>query len=325
MADKYVVTGGAGFIGSNLVRALNDQGFTNIMIVDSLGTGTKWQNLNGLVFEDMISKKEFYQHYLQDLKPLQNEYIFHLGACSDTREPNADYLLRNNHLFTVELAKYCNYRGYCLLLASSAATYGNLKEVLKDDEEELDELRPQTMYGLSKHLTDLWLYRHGHMGRTVSLKFTNVYGPGECHKGEMCSVARKIYYQAHEHSVIRLFKSYREGIADGEQKRDFIYIDDVIEILLHFLERPDLNGMYNVGSGRAESWNQVAKCAQDCLKTPAKVEYIEMPEHMRDSYQYHTKANIDKLRKEAGYEEEMITLREGIKQYYEYLGKKGSL
>ena len=246
-----VVTGGAGFIGSAIVWRLNQLDENKIIIVDELGEADKWKNIVSLSFEDFVHKDEFISSVLADDVPFKIETIIHMGANSSTTEKDADHLLFNNYEYTKELAKYSVKNDIRFIYASSAATYGNGSLGFDDDESKLEALRPLNMYGYSKQLFDLWAKRNGLLTKIVGLKFFNVFGPNEYHKGEMRSVVHKAFEQIRDAGKVRLFKSLNSKFKDGEQMRDFIYIIDAVDMTLFFLDRKDKNGIYNVGSGKA--------------------------------------------------------------------------
>ena len=311
---EYIVTGGAGFIGSAIVWELNNRGISNILVVDNLAADSeKWKNLVPLKYYDYVEKEDFLpllsKHaFGDDLKA-----VIHMGACSSTTEKNAGYLVRNNYEYSKELAKIALLNKIRFMYASSAATYGNGEMGYVDDEKELEKLRPMNMYGYSKQMFDLWIKNNELLQEVVGFKFTNVFGPNEWHKGDMKSIVCKAYYQILETGKIKLFKSKREDFQDGEQKRDFIYIKDVVKMVLHFLISGK-NGIYNIGSGRAETWNHLAKSVFKALgKTPV-IEYIDMPENISKSYQYYTKAEMGKLRN-AEYDTEVTSLEDAVSDY----------
>ncbi|MCS6808785.1 MAG: ADP-glyceromanno-heptose 6-epimerase [Bacteroidota bacterium] len=287
-----VVTGGAGFIGSCLVRKLNNQGIHDILIVDSLGTGIKWKNLVGKVYQDIVDKTTFRRELLAGTYGAEIEAIFHLGACSSTTETNADYLLDNNYRYSRDLAEYTEARNIRFIYASSAATYGAGEQGYSDS---VFTLQPLNMYGYSKHMFDEWVLRNGFDTKFVGVKFFNVFGPNEYHKGDMASVVMKAFRQVWSTGTIRLFRSYNPAYADGEQKRDFIYVKDVVDVLYEMLVYGEVRGIYNLGSGLARSWNDVARAVFAAMQRPVSVEYIEMPLHLRSQYQYFTQADMSKL------------------------------
>lgn len=318
MSDRIVVTGGAGFIGSNLVRALNERGLEDILIVDELGTDEKWKNLNGLSYVDYLEKDEFRFAVRHDaLRDI--DAVLHLGACSATTEKNASYLADNNYRSSVELCEWCVEHGARFIYASSAATYGDGSQGYDDDPEKLTALRPLNMYGYSKHMFDVWATRRGWLEEhVVGLKYFNVFGPGEAHKGDMRSVVHKAWGQIRETGSVKLFKSYRPGVADGAQTRDFIYVDDVVAATLHFFDNRDVHGLYNCGTGRARSWNDLSRAVFAALGREPKVEYIEMPEHLRGKYQYHTEAVTTRLRA-AGFTQDFTPLETAVADYVRQL------
>ncbi len=316
-----VVTGGAGFIGSAFVWRLNQLGEENIIIVDSLGTSEKWKNLVGLKFVDVIHKNDFIERVREENVPFDVEAIIHMGACSSTTEKNADYLLENNYRYTMDLAKYSLPRKARFIYASSAATYGDGNFGYDDNENELEKLIPLNMYGYSKHMFDLWAKRNKILDKIVGLKFFNVYGPNEFHKGEMRSVIHKAFEQIRDNGKVNLFKSYKDEFKDGEQMRDFIYVKDAVEMSLFFLEHKDKNGIFNIGTGNARTWNDLIKSIFNAMNKPVNIEYVEMPEVLRGKYQYFTEANLNKL-KSAGYHKEISSIENGVKDYVQnYLMK----
>ena len=320
-----VVTGGAGFIGSALVWKLNQLGEEEILIVDELGTDEKWKNLTGLKFIDIYHPNEFIELVLGDAVPFEIETILHMGACSSTTEKDADFLIRNNYHFTQDLAKYSLTHRIKFIYASSAATYGDGSNGYEDKENELNDLRPLNMYGYSKQLVDLWLYKMGMNEEVVGLKFFNVFGPNEYHKDDMRSVIHKSYGQILETRKVNLFKSYMDEYKDGEQMRDFIYVKDAVDMTLHFLENRETNGLFNVGTGKARTWVDLVSAVFNAMDKPVNIEFIEMPEHLKDKYQYFTQANIDKIRK-AGYTKPISSLEDGVKDYVQnYLMKNAYL
>lgn len=314
---KIVVTGGAGFIGSNLVSALNEKGEERILIVDHLTSDLKWKNLIGLKFIDYIEKDEFLE-LIQKKNFKGISAIIHLGACSDTRVKDLQYLYRNNYQYSKTLALFALENNSQFIYASSAATYGDGSMGFSDEEKLLPQLKPLNPYGFFKHLFDLWLYRHGFLNRVVGLKYFNVFGEREFHKGEMRSVVLKAYEQIKKENKIRLFKSYRPEFENGGQLRDFIYVKDAVNITLFFLENPHLTGIFNVGTGKARSFNDLARAVFKALNLEPQIEYVEMPEELKNQYQYFTQADISKLRK-VGYNNPMWELEEAVKSYITYL------
>lgn len=291
---RILVTGGAGFIGSALVWALNQRGCEQIVVSDRLGTDEKWRNLAPLRFEDYIEADSLMGR-LQSSALGKFDLVLHLGACSSTTEKDASYLIRNNYEFTKELAVWSLTKKSRFVYASSAATYGN-GEAGMNDQGPLHVLRPLNAYAYSKHLFDLYAQRNGFLKRIVGLKYFNVFGPNEDHKDDMRSVVHKSFYEAKEKGVIRLFKSYRKDFADGEQKRDFLYIKDAVQMTLHLAAKRTASGIYNLGSGEANTWNELARGIFTALGKKPRIEYIEMPDGLREKYQYFTRANLLHLR-----------------------------
>ena len=308
-----IVTGAAGFIGSAIVWKLNSVGQENIIIVDELGFEEKWKNLAGLKFHDFINKDVFIQNIEKGLN-INLKSIIHMGANSSTTEKDADYLIKNNYEYSKTLAKYSFKNNLRFIYASSAATYGDGSFGFNDDEKKLNSLRPLNMYGYSKQLFDLWVINQGWMDKVVGLKYFNVYGPNEYHKGDMRSVVHKAFEQILNTGKVKLFKSGNPDFKDGEQKRDFIYIKDAVDMTLFFLENKDKNGIFNIGSGKARTWNDLVTALFNAMGKPVNIEYIEMPEHLAEKYQYFTEANLDKLKK-AGYIKKQFSLEEGVTDY----------
>ncbi|HOI30534.1 MAG TPA: ADP-glyceromanno-heptose 6-epimerase [Melioribacteraceae bacterium] len=309
-----VVTGGAGFIGSAIVWKLNRMGIDKIIIVDELGKDDKWKNLNGLKYEDFIHKDDFISMIMQSLVPFKVSSIIHMGACSSTTEKDADYLMDNNVHYSQELAKYSLNNGVRFIYASSAATYGDGTAGYEDNDSLLNELHPLNMYGYSKHLFDTWLKRNGMIDKIVGLKFFNVYGPNEYHKGDMRSVVHKSFEQVRDTGKVKLFKSYKPEYKDGEQRRDFIYVKDAVDMTLHFFEHRNFNGIFNIGTGRAQSWLELVTAVFKALNKPVNIEFIEMPEEIKGKYQYFTEADTTKL-KLTGYDKKISNVEEGVSDY----------
>ena len=296
LMKRVIVTGGAGFIGSAFIWKLNREGIDDILVVDSLGTGEKWRNLVSLRYTDCVHKNDFLQQITTDTLRFTPEAVVHMGACSSTTERNADYLMANNYRFTRSLAEWAAARGIRFLYASSAATYGNGEAGFGDDAD-LSRLTPLNMYGFSKHLFDQFAERSGLLKQMAGLKFFNVFGPNEYHKGEMASVVFKAFHQIREEGQISLFRSGRPDYADGEPRRDFIYVKDCVEVMWWLLIHPAVNGLFNLGTGRSHSWNCLARALFAAMKLPVMIEYLPMPEHLRERYQYFTQASMDRLRR----------------------------
>lgn len=315
-----IVTGGAGFIGSYLVSYLNEQGIYDIIIVDEFGTSERWNNLLGLKFKDFIHKDDFAERIKRDSLPHSVTSIIHLGACSSTTEKNVDYLYRNNFLYTKAIAQFTLNRGIQFIYASSAATYGDGSLGYEDDHGKVNTLKPLNAYGFSKQLFDLWVVQNELTDRMVGLKFFNVYGPHETYKEEMRSVVIKSFHQIKNQGYVSLFKSYRDDYKDGEQKRDFFYVRDGAKIMHWFLKNPSVSGIYNLGSGVSRTWKDLAKSVFSAMNVKEDIRFIEMPENLRNQYQYFTEAPIQKLVK-AGYSEPMTSLEDGVREYVEWLNQ----
>jgi len=313
-----IVTGGAGLIGSAVVHGLNQLGDDNIMVVDHLGLTEKWRNLAPLAFRDYLEKDAFETLLENGNLPLRLAFpldaVIHLGACSATTERDATYLIRNNFEYSRKLALFAREQGARFIYASSAATYGNGKLGFSDDEALLPRLRPMNMYGYSKQLFDLWAMREGMLNSIVGLKYYNVFGPNEQHKGEMRSLVQKAFEQISATGSLKLFKSYRPDYGDGEQVRDFVYVKDAAAMTLHFLKNREACGIFNVGGGSTASWNRLAAAVFSAMGLPCRIEYIDMPESIRHTYQYHTCANTEKIRA-TGYTAQPWSLEAAVSDY----------
>lgn len=310
-----IVTGGAGFIGSAILWRLNQRGVDDILAVDHLGESEKWKNLVPLRFSDYLDRSVFIDRLEAGDFGDTIDAVFHLGACSSTTERNADYLMENNYRYTARIAAWAEAHPKCrFIYASSAATYGNGEQGYEDDEDRLPLLRPLNMYGYSKHLFDLLARRKGWLSRMVGLKYFNVYGPNENHKGDMRSLVNKAYPGVRDEGKMRLFQSHRENYGHGEQRRDFIYVKDAVEMTLFFLDHPEVNGIFNIGGGEARTWNEVAAALFQATGKPVDIEYIPMPEGLRGKYQYYTCADMTKLRI-AGCAHAPMTLETAVGEY----------
>ena len=320
----HIVTGGAGFIGSGFVYELNMMGIDDIIIVDNLGKTDKWKNMVNLRFSEYLHKDAFIPRLKRgDFTGIES--IIHMGACSSTTEPDADYLMSNNLDFSVSLARYCQKYSIRFIYASSAATYGDGNLGFSDDHEQMDILKPLNMYGFSKHLFDMWVKKQGLLTRFAGLKFFNVFGPNEYHKGDMQSVVRKAFFEIRDTGKVRLFKSYHPDYRHGEQQRDFIYLKDCLKVMAWLLEKRDINGIFNLGAGKARTWNDLAKAVFQAMNLEPDIEYIDMPIELRGKYQYYTCAPMEKLSK-AGWNEVFYSLEDGIKDYVQnYLMKNSYL
>ena len=311
---KYIVTGASGLIGSAAVWALNKAGEHDILAVDHLGTSEKWKNLRALRFTDYMERDTFMEYLLQGdiLDGVQG--IIHMGACSSTTETDATYLVHNNFEYTKTLAELAAAKGIRFIYASSAATYGDGEQGYKDDESQIEKLRPLNMYGYSKQMFDLWAKKNGLLKEITGVKFTNVYGPNELHKGGMRSMVCRSFEQIRDNGCVNLFKSYHPDYADGEQKRDFLYVKDAVDMVLHLFGCSRAGGLYNIGSGKAETWNSLGKAVFDALGKEINIEYIDMPDHLKDRYQYYTKAEMEKFYS-TGYTREIFSLQEAVRDY----------
>lgn len=324
-----LVTGGAGFIGSALVWALNQRGFTDIVITDVLGSDEKWKNLVPLKFADYVDAANFRRQLEQNAAFFGKfSTVFHLGACSSTTEKNAAYLADNNYGYTKELATWSLAQGSRFIYASSAATYGDGAQGMDDKDENLHRLRPLNMYGYSKHLFDLYAQRAGWLSRIVGVKYFNVFGPNEDHKADMRSLVNKAYQQILATGRVQLFKSHKPEFKDGEQMRDFLYVKDAVEMTLHFAEHAQgekASGLFNLGSGEANTWLTLTRAIFAALQREPSIEFIDMPEVLRGKYQYFTQADVSKLRG-TGYTRLMTPLPDAVRDYVQgYLAPEKKL
>lgn len=308
---SIVVTGGAGFIGSCIVRTLNDMGVDDIIIVDDIASTGKWMNLRNKRFREYVHKSSF----LEKLPQYDGiTEIIHMGAQSSTTEQDFDYLWKNNYEYSKALWNYCAERNIAFYYASSAATYGNGETGFDDRLDEIERLRPMNAYGYSKQLFDLWVKNYAAVfpKQYVGLKFFNVYGPNEYYKGSMASMVFHGYRQIMDSGEICLFKSCRPEYQDGEQLRDFVYVMDICKVIMWLRCHPAVNGIFNVGTGRAQSFRELGEAVFEALGKKPNIRYIDMPQHLRKRYQYYTQAEMGKLR-EAGYTDKFVDLRGGQK------------
>jgi len=314
----FIITGGAGFIGSALVWKLNQLGETDIMVVDRMGTGAKWKNLNKRHIRTILHKDEFLL-WLEAEGPRANiDAIFHMGASSSTTEMDADYLVRNNINYSVKLWQFCAEYEVPYIYASSAATYGEGEKGYVDDPDGIHDLTALNPYGFSKQKFDAWVMDEKKQPPFwAGLKFFNVYGPQEYHKGSQASVIQQFVPQVQKTGGIKLFKSYRDGIPHGEQKRDFVYVKDCINVIWHLYSKRTTAkpGIYNVGSGKARAFSELAQAVFRSLDKTPKIDFVDMPEALRPQYQYFTEASLDNLRKLGGYTAPMTILEEGVQDY----------
>jgi ADP-L-glycero-D-manno-heptose 6-epimerase len=290
-----IVTGGAGFIGSAVIWMLNNKGIDDILVVDNLGNSLKWKNLVNRRYRDYIHKSVFLES-IEKHRFDPSDTIIHLGACSSTTETDADYLMENNFHYAVTLATHALAKGVRFINASSAATYGDGSHGFSDTVDELPSLKPMNMYAYTKHLFDCWAVRNKTLPYLVSLKFFNVFGPNEYHKGDMSSLIYKGFMQIKANGSLRLFKSYHPDYPDGGQLRDFVYVKDCADVIGWLLENPSANGLYNLGTGRGRSWNDLAAALFQAMDLPLSITYIDMPERIQNAYQNYTCADMQKLK-----------------------------
>ncbi|MFI5262994.1 MAG: ADP-glyceromanno-heptose 6-epimerase [Candidatus Kapaibacterium sp.] len=309
-----ILTGGAGFIGSVLLKRLNDSGHSDILVVDALDSTEKWKNLAGKKFEDYCHKDDFLEFLEDTVEKEDVEAIFHLGACTSTTETDVDYLMLNNYHFSQELAEWCIWAEKPFIYASSAATYGDGTMGFSDDNSRIAEYRPLNPYGFSKHIFDQWLIGHKFDERCTGFKFFNVFGPNEYHKGDMASLIYKAYSQVLETGELKLFRSYNTQYQDGEFLRDFIYVKDCVDVLMWSFEHPDVKGIFNLGTGKARSWNDLASALFASMNKEKRIKYVDMPENIRPAYQYFTQAEMGKLQK-AGYAKSFTELENAVQDY----------
>ena len=314
-----VVTGGAGFIGSNLVAALERRGKGELVVCDRLGREDKWRNIAKRELAAVIPPEEIFD-FLEDHSGAV-DIVFHMGAISATTEPDADLIIENNFRLSLELWQWCAHTGARLIYASSAATYGDGSAGFVDDDspEALAQLRPLNAYGWSKHLFDRRVARMRALrldapSQWAGLKFFNVYGPNEYHKDDMRSVVTKLYPQLVSGEPARLFRSYRPDYSDGGQLRDFVFVDDCVEVMLWLMDNPQVSGLFNIGSGKARSWLDLTNAVFAAIEQEPRIAFIDMPESLRPKYQYFTQASMEKLRR-AGYTAPFASLEEGVSRY----------
>jgi len=312
-----LVTGGAGFIGSNIVASLNDAGRTDIAISDTLGKDGKWRNLQKRQLADFVPPHDL----MRWLGGRKLDAVIHMGAISETTARDGDAVMDNNFRLSLALLDWCTAAKTPFIYASSAATYGDGDQGFTDDWQlpALRKLRPMNLYGWSKHLFDLALVDRASKGQKlppqwVGLKFFNVFGPNEYHKGEMMSLVAKRFEDAKAGQPVVLFKSHRDGIADGDQRRDFIYVEDAVAVVRWLMESPKVSGIFNVGTGKARSFKDLISAVFTALGRAPNIEYIAMPEAIRDSYQYFTESSVDNLRR-AGYNADFTPVEDAVMRY----------
>ncbi|MDR1784531.1 MAG: ADP-glyceromanno-heptose 6-epimerase [Endomicrobium sp.] len=320
-----ILTGGAGFIGSCFIWKLNKEGIKDILVVDHLDDDEKWKNLQSKVYYDYMQKDDFLEAVVRKQIP-KPQVIVHLGACSSTTITDAGYYIKNNYNYSKILALWAFEEGVPFIYASSAATYGRGECGYDDDISKMNDLSPLNMYGFSKHMFDLWLLNNNYLNnKVIGIKFFNVFGPNEYHKGDMRSVICKNYSSVFEEGFIRLFKSYNKDYADGEQARDFVYIKDAVDVMYFLLKNSSrTTGIFNLGSGESSTWNDVAKYMFAVTGKKKNIEYVEMPDCLKPKYQYFTKAKINKLI-DAGYTKPFMKLEDSIEDYCVYLKDKSYL
>ncbi len=309
-----IITGGAGLIGSSLTARLNEAGEDNIVIVDNLSTSPKWKNLVGKGFVDYIHKDNFIEQLEGGKFRGKVRTIVHMGACSSTTEEDADYLMQNNLQYSISLAEHCLDNNIRFIYASSAATYGAGEQGYSDADDVQSSFRPLNRYGYSKQLFDLWALRNKVTDKLAGLKFFNVYGPNEYHKEGMWSVPYRAYHQILKDGKVKLFKSYRDDYKDGEQKRDFIYVKDCADVMLWLIENPNTSGIFNLGTGKARTWKDLVTAVFNAMGKEPNIEYIDMPDNLRDQYQYFTEAEMSKL-EATGCPLPKSSIEDGVRDY----------
>jgi ADP-L-glycero-D-manno-heptose 6-epimerase len=312
-----LVTGGAGFIGSNVVAALNDAGRTDVVVCDLLGHDGKWRNLAKRQLADIVPPAQL----LDWLKGRRLEAVIHLGAISETTATDGDLVIETNFRLSMRLLDWCTANATRFIYASSASTYGDGAQGFHDDPSiaALKKLRPMNLYGWSKHLFDMAVAERVAKAEKLppqwaGLKFFNVFGPNEYHKGTMMSVLARRFDDIKDGRPVQLFKSHRDGIADGDQRRDFIYVDDAVRVMLWLLATPDVSGLFNVGTGKARSFKEMMLAAYAALGLGPNIQYIDMPEAIRGSYQYFTQSDVDRLQ-HAGYNGGFTALEDAVGAY----------
>ncbi len=320
-----IITGGSGFIGSAICWRLNTLGISDIVIVDSDIEGTKQKNLENLKYLEFIDKQTFLTKLNNGKFSGKADTIYHMGACTSTTENDMDYLIKNNFEYTKILGEWCVRNNVRYIYASSAATYGAGELGFDDDEKMIPNLKPLNKYGLSKQMFDIWVLENNLQNKFTGLKYFNVYGPNENHKADMRSMVNKAYSQIKETGKLKLFKSDKKEYEDGEQKRDFVYVKDAVEMTIFFdPQNPVGNsktGIYNIGSGRASSWNELASAIFKAMGKEINIEYVDMPDSLKNQYQYYSKANLDKIR-HVGYVNDVTSIEDSVRDYVvNYLAK----
>lgn len=312
-----VLTGATGFIGANILRILNSLKINDIIVVDEINDTGKWAQINGCHFIEYVNKNNLFD-FLRKYS-IKIDGIIHMGACSSTTELDFDYLYKNNFTYSQKLWNYCSKQKIPFIYASSAATYGLGENGFSDNQEKLNSLKPINAYGYTKHLFDLWtISQQSQPLHWAGLKFFNVYGPFEKYKGEMASVAHRGINQAYNDGIIMLFESGNIKYDHGQQKRDFVFVNDVVSVVMHFYEGNGVSGIYNVGTGGAQTFNDIGNAIIDNYGSNAKIKYIPMPKKLIGSYQYFTEADIKKLRS-TGYNNKFHTVKEGVNNMFNNL------
>ncbi len=310
-----LVTGGAGFIGSAIIWKLNELGETDILVVDQHAENSpKWNNIKKRQYSRYVESDQFLEILENGSLNGKVKAVFHMGACSDTTEPNKDFLHKNNFEYTQKIARWCMQNNVYLAYASSAATYGDGTLGFSDDDNLTPRLKPLNLYGQSKLDFDIWVLKNGYDKLITGFRFFNVYGPNEYHKGHMRSLAEKGFYQIRDTGKMKLFKSYKKEYPDGGQKRDFVYVKDIVDTLLWFYKHPQWKGIYNLGSGHAQSWNELAEALFLAMSKVKNIEYIDMPDNLKNQYQYFTEANLTKFRS-TGCPITFMNLEKGAQNY----------
>ena len=319
-----ILAGGAGFIGSCFLWKLNEEGIDDVMVVDECRRAEESRNLKEKSFSDYIHKDDLLRMVKED-RLASISYVIHMGACSSTMLTDADYYMKNNFEYSRALAEWTISKKVPLLYASSAATYGDGSFGYSDSDENTRRLKPLNLYGNSKQLFDLWVLDNNLIDKVTGLKFFNVFGPNEYHKGDMRSVICKAFKKVRDEGRIQLFKSYKEEYADGEQKRDFIYVKDAVEAMYHLFKNPQYTGIYNLGTGHARSWNDLAKAMFAALGKEPAIEYMEMPDGLKDKYQYFTEADMTKFNTVTGGKISFRSLEDSVADYVKYLDTESYL
>jgi len=313
-----VVTGAAGFIGSCIVARLNEFGREDLIVVDHMDNALKEANLAKKKFVKFYSKKDFLRAVQENQLEENIECVIHMGACSSTTLLDADYFRENNLEYTRILAQWAIAHNVRFIYASSAATYGDGEQGYKDDEATIRKCKPLNLYGQSKQDLDQWVLDNGHIDKVVGLKFFNVFGPNEYHKKDMRSVVAKAYQRVVDEGKMGLFKSYNNAYGDGEQKRDFIYVKDAVDVVIFFFKNSTVSGIFNVGTGKARTWNDLAYALFKAVGKEPHIDYIDMPDGLKERYQYYTEADMSKL-KNSGYTKKFTKLEDAVSDYVGYL------